>query len=89
MPEDAISRYRRVLKAVSRGMSKDDVYSYVDVNRKIIVDTAAIAELQEVDPESYSQIRAVFHKGRKGHTVYDFAEQCRAAFSKKSAQNHS
>ena len=54
MPEDAISRYRRVLKAVSRGMSKADAYSYVGVNRKTIVDTAAIAELKEVDPESYS-----------------------------------
>ncbi|XP_076876100.1 uncharacterized protein LOC143525725 isoform X1 [Brachyhypopomus gauderio] len=83
MPEDVISRYRRVLKAVSIGMSKTDAYSYVGVNRKTIVDTAAIAELKQVDPESYHQIRAMFHKGRKGHTLYDFAEQCKSVFSKK------
>ncbi|KAL7874291.1 hypothetical protein SRHO_G00052610 [Serrasalmus rhombeus] len=83
MPEDTISRYRRVLKAVSRGMSKTDAYSYVGVNRKTIINTAAIAELKEVDPESSSQIQDVFHKGRKGHTLYDFTEQCRAVFSKK------
>ncbi|KAG9273516.1 coiled-coil domain-containing protein 106-like [Astyanax mexicanus] len=82
-PEDAISRYRCVLKAVSRGMSKTDAYTYVGVNRKTIVDTAAIAELKAVDPETHSQIRARFHKGKKGHTLYDFAEQCRAVVLNK------
>ncbi|KAL6480089.1 hypothetical protein MHYP_G00111220 [Metynnis hypsauchen] len=69
MPEDAISRYRRVLKAVSKGMSKTDAYSYVGVNRKTIVDTAVIAELKKVDPESYSQIRAVFQRKKRTHLV--------------------
>ncbi|KAG9280527.1 coiled-coil domain-containing protein 106-like [Astyanax mexicanus] len=68
-PEDAISRYRCVLKAVSRGMSKTDAYSYAGVNRKTIVDTAAIAELKALDPGKYFQIRAMFHKGKKGHTL--------------------
>ncbi|XP_071061398.1 ADP-ribosylation factor-like protein 6-interacting protein 4 [Pseudochaenichthys georgianus] len=49
-PEDAISRYKRVLEAVNKGNNKTAAYRAVGVDRKTIADTAGIAELHAVNP---------------------------------------
>ncbi|KAI4803773.1 hypothetical protein KUCAC02_025421 [Chaenocephalus aceratus] len=75
-PEDAISRYKRVLEAVNKGNNKTAAYRAVGVDRKTIADTAGIAELHAVNPGIYQDIRGTL---KKGETLLHFSEMCKAA----------
>ncbi|XP_034086025.1 coiled-coil domain-containing protein 106-like [Gymnodraco acuticeps] len=75
-PEDAISRYKRVLEAVNKGNNKTAAYRAVGVDRKTIADTAGIAELHAVNPGIYQDIRGTL---KKGETLLRFTEMCKAA----------
>ncbi|CAL8282573.1 unnamed protein product [Gadus morhua 'NCC'] len=50
-PEESMDRYRRVLVAVKKGMTKTEAYVKVGVDRKTVAATAAISELHAVDKD--------------------------------------
>lgn len=56
------------------GTTKTQAYFKCGVDRKTIVDTAAIAELEACDIEAYKNLRGTFQRGQK---LSDFAERCR------------
>ncbi|KAI7804159.1 coiled-coil domain-containing protein 106-like isoform X2 [Triplophysa rosa] len=74
LPEQAIERYKKVLRYVEQGMTKTMAYQKCGVDRKTIVDHAAIAELEACDLEGYKTLRESFHRGQK---LSLFAEQCK------------
>ncbi|ROI27830.1 hypothetical protein DPX16_23152 [Anabarilius grahami] len=49
-------------------------YHKCGVDRKTVVDTAAIAELEYCDAEAYKTLREKFHRGQK---LSEFAKQCK------------
>ncbi|XP_034005430.1 coiled-coil domain-containing protein 106-like [Trematomus bernacchii] len=75
-PEDAITRYKRVLEAVNKGNNKTAAYRAVGVDRKTITDTAGIAELHAVNPGIFQDIRGTL---KKGETLLRFSEMCKSA----------
>ncbi|XP_033974726.1 coiled-coil domain-containing protein 106-like [Trematomus bernacchii] len=75
-PEDAITRYKRVLEAVNKGNNKTAAYRAVGVDRKTIADTAGIAELHAVNPGIFQDIRGTL---KKGETLLRFSEMCKSA----------
>ncbi|KAK9972406.1 hypothetical protein ABG768_025713 [Culter alburnus] len=72
--EQVIGRYKKVLKYLSKGATKTEAYQKCGVDRKTIVDTSAIAELEACDITAYNKLRAAFQKGQK---LSDFADRCR------------
>ncbi|XP_052004301.1 coiled-coil domain-containing protein 106-like [Xyrauchen texanus] len=72
LPEQVIGRYKKVLKYLSKGATKTEAYQKCGVDRKTIVDTSAIAELEACDITAYNKLRAAFQKGQKL-----FADRCR------------
>ncbi|KAK9978703.1 hypothetical protein ABG768_020442 [Culter alburnus] len=74
LPEQVIGRYKKVLKYLSKGATKTEAYQKCGVDRKTIVDTSAIAELEACDITAYNKLRAAFQKGQK---LSDFADRCR------------
>ncbi|ROI15919.1 hypothetical protein DPX16_23249 [Anabarilius grahami] len=74
LPEEAIQRYKKVLQYLTQGMTKTLSYHKCGVDRKTIVDTAAIAELEYCDAEAYKTLREKFHRGQK---LSEFAKQCK------------
>ncbi|KAL3045964.1 hypothetical protein OYC64_014090 [Pagothenia borchgrevinki] len=79
-PEDAITRYKRVLEAVNKGSNKTAAYRAVGVDRKTIADTASIAELHAVNPGIFQDIRGTL---KKGETLLRFSEVCKSAIKDK------
>ncbi|XP_033972840.1 coiled-coil domain-containing protein 106-like [Trematomus bernacchii] len=75
-PEDAITRYKRVLEAVNKGNNKTAAYRAVGVDRKTIADTAGIAELHAVNPGIFQDIRGTL---KKEETLLRFSEMCKSA----------
>ncbi|KAL3060800.1 hypothetical protein OYC64_015193 [Pagothenia borchgrevinki] len=75
-PEEAITRYKRVLEAVNKGNNKTAAYRAVGVDRKTIADTAGIAELHAVNPGIFQDIRGTL---KKGETLLRFSEKCKSA----------
>ncbi|KAK9976184.1 hypothetical protein ABG768_021389, partial [Culter alburnus] len=69
-----IGRYKKVLKYLSKGATKTEAYQVCSVDRKTIVDTSAIAELEACDITVYNKLCAAFQKGQK---LSDFADHCR------------
>jgi len=65
LPEQVIGRYKKVLKYLSKGATKTEAYQKCGVDRKTIVDTSAIAELEACDITVYNKLRAAFQKGQK------------------------
>ncbi|XP_051962705.1 coiled-coil domain-containing protein 106-like [Xyrauchen texanus] len=74
LPEHAIQRYKKVLQYLQQGITKTLAYHKCGVDRKTIVDTAAISELEACDVEAYKTLRETFHRGQK---LSQFAEQCK------------
>lgn len=74
LPEDAVQRYKKVLQYLEQGITKTLAYQKCGVDRKTIVDTAAIAELEACDAEAYKTLREKFHRGQK---LSEFAKQCK------------
>ncbi|KAK7151688.1 hypothetical protein R3I94_008135 [Phoxinus phoxinus] len=74
LPEQVIGRYKKVLKYLSKGATKTEAYKKCGVDRKTIVDSSAIAELEACDTTAYNQLRAAFKKGQK---LSDFADRCK------------
>ncbi|ROJ27983.1 hypothetical protein DPX16_0028 [Anabarilius grahami] len=74
LPEQVIGRYKKVLKYLSKGATKTEAYLKCGVDRKTIVDTSAIAELEACDITAYNKLCAAFQKGQK---LPDFADCCR------------
>ncbi|KAI7789712.1 hypothetical protein IRJ41_007666 [Triplophysa rosa] len=72
LPEQVIKRYKKVLGYLKGGTTKTQAYFKCGVDRKSIVDTAAIAELEACDNEAYKNLRGTFQRGQK---LYDFAER--------------
>ena len=56
-----------------KGATKTKAYQKCGVDRKTIVDTSAIAELEACDITAYRKLRAEFQKGQK---LSDFAHRC-------------
>lgn len=80
LPEQAIERYRKVLRYVGQGLAKSTAYSKCGVDRKTIVDNAAISELEACDIEAYKTLRESFHRGMK---LSLFAEKCKEMCNKE------
>ncbi|KAF4114037.1 hypothetical protein G5714_004260 [Onychostoma macrolepis] len=72
--EQVIGRYKKVLRYMSKGATKTEANLKCGVDRKTIVDSCAIAELEACDITAYNKLRATFKKGQK---LSDFAESCR------------
>ncbi|XP_056110213.1 coiled-coil domain-containing protein 106-like [Rhinichthys klamathensis goyatoka] len=84
LPEHAIQRYKKVLQYLQQGITKTLAYHKCGVDRKTIVDTAAIAELEACDGEAYKTLRETFHRGQK---LSQFAEQCKEMCMKEPLQS--
>ncbi|KAL3041057.1 hypothetical protein OYC64_011941 [Pagothenia borchgrevinki] len=75
-PEDAITRYKRVLEAVNKGNNKTAAYRAVGVDRKTIADTA-------VNPGIFQDIRGTL---KKGETLLRFSEMCKSAIKDQNVE---
>ncbi|KAJ4946528.1 hypothetical protein JOQ06_024193 [Pogonophryne albipinna] len=82
-PEEAITRYKRVLEAVNKGNKKTAAYRAVGVDRKTIADTAGIAELHAVNPGIFQDIRGTL---KKGETLLRFSEKCKSAIKDQNVE---
>ncbi|XP_034160172.2 PR domain zinc finger protein 15 isoform X2 [Pangasianodon hypophthalmus] len=80
LPEHALDRYQRVLKAVASGLTKTEAYAKVGVDRKTVADSACIAELAECDEDAYNRLRASFKRGDK---MSDFVARCKELCSEE------
>ncbi|KAJ4946543.1 hypothetical protein JOQ06_024208, partial [Pogonophryne albipinna] len=85
-PEEAITRYKRVLEAVNKGNNKTAAYRAVEVDRKTIADTAGIAELHAVNPAIFQDIRGTL---KKGETLLRFSEMCKSAIKDQNLEGKS
>lgn len=70
-----MERYQRVLLVVKRGNTKSAAYDLVGVDRKTVVDTAPISELNAVDTAAYKEMRTTM---RRGETLSSFSHRCKA-----------
>nr|XP_046227982.1 coiled-coil domain-containing protein 106-like isoform X2 [Scatophagus argus] len=73
-PEEAMERYRRVLQVVKEGNTKSAAYDLVGVDRKTVVDTAPISELNAVNTAAYKAMRATM---TRGETLSSFSNRCK------------
>ncbi|ROL29831.1 hypothetical protein DPX16_0888 [Anabarilius grahami] len=60
-------------------------YHKCGVDRKTVVDTAAIAELEYCDAEAYKTLREKFHRGQK---LSEFAKQCKEMCTRATSKHH-
>ncbi|KAF4116624.1 hypothetical protein G5714_004113 [Onychostoma macrolepis] len=74
--EQVIGRYKKVLRYLSKGATKTEAYLKCGVDRKTIVDSCAIAELEACDITAYNKLRATFQKGRSCPTLQNVADSC-------------
>ncbi|XP_042571023.1 uncharacterized protein LOC122135550 [Cyprinus carpio] len=74
LPEQAIKRYKKVLGYLKGGTTKTQAYFKCGMDRKTVMYTAAVAELEACDIEAYKNLRGTFQRGQK---LSDFAERCR------------
>lgn len=74
-PEEAMERYQRVLLVVKKGNTKSAAYDLVGVDRKTVVDTAPISELNAADAAAYKEMRTTM---RRGETLSSFSNRCKA-----------
>ena len=82
--EEAMDRYRCVVVAVKKGMTRTEAYVKVGVDRKTVAETAAISELHAVNEDLYDQLRASMPKGE---TLYLFSAKCRLEILGKNLQS--
>ncbi|XP_036935286.1 coiled-coil domain-containing protein 106-like isoform X3 [Acanthopagrus latus] len=82
-PEEAMERYQRVLRVVKEGHTKSAAYDLVGVDRKTIVDTAPISELNAADTAAYKEMRATMGRGE---TLCSFSNRCKARIFQDSLE---
>lgn len=69
-----MERYQRVLHVVKKGYTKSAAYDLVGVDRKTVVDTAPISELNAVDMAAYQETRVTMGRGE---TLASFSHRCK------------
>ena len=73
-PEASVRRYKRVLKLVSRGLTKSAAYKEANINRNTINNQKSMVELRKVNREQYNALRKQY---QPNSCLFDFAKLCK------------
>ncbi|CAL9697553.1 unnamed protein product [Knipowitschia caucasica] len=82
IPDEVVQRYRKVLKAYSKGRSLSASCAKVEVDRNTVVYNAPVAELAIAAPKKYEELKQLHSRKDK---LGDFTKKCINAISSNSA----